>query len=120
MIPDVSILQLMFAHLEDGRIDAIEYGDSKHPGGFLSLFRIRYVSTPGGMQYCIKFLHNGMEGSGNYLRGRWDVRDHALVYIDRYHQKPAPKNLGHLLKDYHKRHSDLTLFVYMDPKEETK
>lgn len=57
------LLQLAGSNMEGY---AIEYGDPKNPLGFLSLLRIRYMMTPAGMQYAIKEIHRGMEGSGEY------------------------------------------------------
>lgn len=45
----------------------IQYGQEDHPEyDQLAAFRIRLVATPGGDQLCIKHMHLGMEGSGEY------------------------------------------------------
>lgn len=45
----------------------IEYGDPEDPYSYSSYLRIRKIATPGGPQYAIKELHQGMEGSGYYF-----------------------------------------------------
>lgn len=118
MIPNMTKFYELIPHLESGRIEAIEYGDPEHSGGFRSLLRIRYLMTPGGMQFCIKFLHNGMEGSGIYFPGRITLHDHLLCYIDRYYQKPVPATIGRFLRERHLKLADrpLDFFIYTYPK----
>ena len=45
----------------------IEYGDTGFAHRFGSVLRIKNIATPGGVQLCIKSMHLGMEGSGEYL-----------------------------------------------------
>lgn len=45
----------------------IEYGETAFPHRFGSVLRIKNIATPGGVQLCIKNMHLGMEGSGDYL-----------------------------------------------------
>ena len=89
MIPNLTLFDELLPHLQEGRLEAIEYGLPEHPGGYFSYLRIKLIDTPGGMQFCIKFLHGGMEGSGIYFHSRRELRDHLLCYIDRYHEKKA-------------------------------
>ena len=87
----------------------------------MSLLRIRHIATPGGMQYAIKFLHYGAEGSGHYFpmspSGYQQLRDYLMCFIDRYHNKPLPYRLSDTLKKRMKeRYHGLCLFAL--PKKE--
>lgn len=54
----------MLERLEKGAISAIEFGVPSD--SYYRYFRIRVIGTPAGRQFAIKYLHNGMEGSGDY------------------------------------------------------
>lgn len=45
----------------------IEYGDVNMQHALRSILRIRNINTPAGLQFCIKGMHLGMEGSGDYV-----------------------------------------------------
>lgn len=123
LIPNLTTFDELLPHLQEGRLDAIEYGDPKQPGGYLSYMRIRYIATPAGMQYCIKFLRAGMEGSGIYFPGRMQLRDHVMCYIDRYHQaglKYTGDKFGELLKQKLLTRRDTLQFFSIMPNKEDK
>lgn len=55
----------MLDKLRDGTALALDYA-CKDDGPFLHGLRIKCVTTPAGLQWCIKELHGGSEGSGDY------------------------------------------------------
>lgn len=59
-------LKNLLKQLQNGEIEAIEYGDGK-PFGFMSNHRIIFIPTAGGSQFCIKKVTGHMLGSGMYL-----------------------------------------------------
>lgn len=76
----------------------IQYGVEEHPEyDFLAAYRIRYIATPAGEQFCIKALHQGVEGSGNYLGTDPErVVNHFTHALTHFH-RPRPE-LRRLLK----------------------
>lgn len=68
----------------------IEYGDPiAPPGAPMSAFRLRWMNTAGGMQWCHKSLSRGMEGSGVYMVDNADFVAHVMECIDHYHRPTA-------------------------------
>lgn len=61
-IAQVMQLDALLNKLQAQQIDSIEYGEPGQPAGYFSYIRIRWI----GGQYCIKEIHRGMEGSGDY------------------------------------------------------
>ena len=79
-------LRELLPKLRAGEISAIEFGDPQSPMGFMSHHRILFLSTGGGFQPCIKEIHRGMLGSGDYLGNADDteILIRAQVYLTRY------------------------------------
>lgn len=80
----------------------IQYGVEEHPEySFLAAYRIRSIATLAGEQFCIKAMHQGMEGSGNYLGTEPErIVTHFVQALTHFH-RPRPE-LAQLLR-YTKR-----------------
>ena len=76
----------------------IQYGVEEHPEyEFMAAYRIRYIATPAGEQFCVKALHQGMEGSGLYLGTDMErVINHFVQALTHFY-RPRP-DLTRLLK----------------------
>ncbi len=69
------------------KIEVIEYGDPKVPsGGVMSHLRIRYIATPGGMQFGIRVVSNHVEGSGFYTTDENKALTYAMDLVLHYHR----------------------------------
>lgn len=74
-------------------IDCIEYGDPEgEVGGFMSFFRVYYMNTAGGPQFCYKEITSHMEGSGIYSQDLKPTVDYIMDRVDYYH-RPLPLRL---------------------------
>jgi hypothetical protein len=87
----IKSVDTLLDQLESETVSFIEYGDPRHPGMYLSHIRVRYLMTPAGMQFAIKELHLGMEGSGDYFHPslRDDLKAELIKRLVRYH-RPNP------------------------------
>lgn len=81
----------MLGALRTREFDYIEYGDpvTRH----LSYCRIRYIATHGGMQFAIKMLHSGREGSGSYYQDLPYAILEMKLYLSKWishYERPQP------------------------------
>lgn len=61
------LLDTLLDQLENGQIDWIEFGQPPEHNGYFTFFKIKYISTGGGMQFALKPFYWGRgEGSGDY------------------------------------------------------
>ncbi len=83
-------LKTALSKLRSGEISTITYGDmnTRHPGA--ALFRIEYIDTVCGRQFCIRNLHNGIAGSGQYLGRNPDDWTLILCINERYEYANRP------------------------------
>lgn len=82
----------MLTLLVTGQKDFLEYGEVGNVGGMFSYLRIRYIATGSGMQFAIKLLHSGVEGSGEYFLPDLQITQMKLrlaVLIHKY-EEPNP------------------------------
>lgn len=91
-------IDALLDQLKDEQFSFIEYGNPQQPGMYLSHIRVRYLMTPAGMQFAVKELHLGMEGSGDYYspESRVELKAELTKRLVRYH-RPSP--LTQLLRD---------------------
>lgn len=66
----------------------IEYGDVNMQHALRSIIRIRNINTPAGMQFCIKSMHLGMEGSGDYVGTDTEVLIGRFLERIAYYHRP--------------------------------
>lgn len=60
-------LKTLLAQLQNGEIEAVEYGEPGKPFGFMSSHRILFMPTAGGTQFSLKQVTSRGLGSGMYL-----------------------------------------------------
>lgn len=60
-------LKSLLNQLQNGEIEAVEYGEKGKPFGFMSSHRIIFIPTAGGAQFGIKQVTGRGLGSGMYL-----------------------------------------------------
>lgn len=60
-------LKSLLNKLQNGEIEAVEYGEPGKPFGFMSSHRIIFIATAGGTQFGIKQVTGRGLGSGMYL-----------------------------------------------------
>jgi len=60
-------LKALLNKLQNGEIEAVEFGEPGKPFGFMSSHRIIFIPTAGGTQFCIKEVTGRGLGSGMYL-----------------------------------------------------
>lgn len=105
-------LDALLDQLQAEKIEFIEYGDPNMPGMSLSNLRIRFIPTLGGMQFAIKELHRGMEGSGIYYQPqeREQLKAMLTTMLERYHT-PNPA-IRELLKSLNREVKDTPLSFF--------
>ena len=60
-------LKVLLKQLQNGEIEAVEYGEPNKPFGVMSSHRIIFIPTAGGTQFGIKQVTGRGLGSGIYL-----------------------------------------------------
>ena len=92
-------------------IDCIEYGDPKgEVGGFMSFFRVYYMNTAGGPQFCYKEISNHLEGSGIYNPDLQATVDYIMDRVIFYH-RPLPDSIRERLEKMHGKDRSLLTFI---------
>jgi hypothetical protein len=86
----------LLARLQAGEIECVEYGK---PGQqYMSYLRIRYMNTAGGLQFGIRTLSHGIEGSGDYTPDAGAALQKALDAVIHYH-RPAGSKIQAALRE---------------------
>lgn len=106
--------------LETGEIECIEYGA---PGQTqLSYVRIRYTDTAGGVQFQIKTLTHGVEGSGIYTHERSETLTQAMnlaIYYNCPTREKIRKTLKKLRSDRGLPDPELVFFAVTNSSTQT-
>ena len=85
----------LLRQLVGGKITGILYGDLANRERWRVGLAVRYISTPGGMQLCIKQVFSHGEGSGDYYQdNRTGVEEmkRKLITLIVYYERPVVKS----------------------------
>lgn len=83
-------LKALLVQLQNGEIEAVEYGEPGRPMGFMSSHRIVFIPTMGGVQFGLKQVFVNGLGSGAYLGLDIDAVVKASEAQVAYYNRPHP------------------------------
>ena len=83
-------LKALLVQLQNGEIEAVEYGEPGWPMGFMSSHRIILAKTAGGVQFGLKQVYVNGLGSGMYLGLDIDAVVKASEVQVAYYNRPHP------------------------------
>jgi hypothetical protein len=92
----------------------IEYGDANMQHPLRSILRIRNIQTPAGFQFCIKYVHFSVEGSGVYLGTDLErVIGFFLARVAQCHQPLKLRTPAGLARRMGKQFDEIEYKVYL-------
>lgn len=95
-LEEINELTNLLQQLQEGKLEAVEYGEPGNPTGWLSGIRIKFMNTMGGHQFRICQLSRGMEGGGMYypdISGAFEQASKLLAQYTKPIENPAIRKL---------------------------
>lgn len=102
-------LKALLVQLQNGEIEAVEFGEPGKPMGVMSSHRIIFIPTAGGIQFGIKEVTSRGLGSGMYLGLDLDVVVAASTKKVEHYMRPHPNAM---LRDLVAKKGDRTKLEY--------